>query len=63
MTTAANKTLDNIWSSLENLQEFVISSKVAKVDRKILSMIECELLCLEGKLRLFSDYKPAKRNK
>jgi hypothetical protein len=58
-----NSVLENIWSSLENLQEYVVSNKIGKVDRKVLSMIESDLLNLECRLKLFTDYKPVRRSK
>lgn len=63
MAFAKNKSLENIWTCLENIQEYVVSDKITKADKKVLAMIECDLLGLEGKLRLFTDYKPARRNK
>jgi hypothetical protein len=63
MVVAKNKTLENIWTCLENIQEYVVSDKISKADRKVLAMIECDLLGLEGKLRLFTNYKPARRDK
>jgi hypothetical protein len=63
MVVAKNKTLENIWNCLENIQEYVVSDKIGKADRKVLAMIECDLLGLEGKLRLFTNYKPARRDK
>lgn len=58
-----NSVLENIWASLENIQEYVVSNKISKADRKVLSMIECDLLNLECKLKLFTDYKPPRRSK
>lgn len=63
MVVVNNKSLENIWASLENLQEYVISNKISKADRKVISMIECDLLGLECKLKLFTDYKPARRDR
>lgn len=53
--------LEKIWNSLENIQEFVISSKISKVDKKVLTMIESDLLNLEHKMRLFANYRPPRR--
>lgn len=63
MVVVKSKTLENIWMCLENIQEYVVSDKISKADRKVLAMIECDLLGLEGKLRLFTNYKPARRDK
>lgn len=61
--TVKTSSLKNIWNSLENLQEYVVSNKISKADKKIISMIECDLLNLECRLKLFTDYKPARRER
>lgn len=56
-----SKVLENIYSSLENIQQYLTSAKAANLDRKVLSMIEGDLVNLEYKLRLSSNYRPPRR--
>lgn len=56
-----SKALESIYCSLENLHTYFSSSKVSKVEKKVLSMVMCDLINLEEKIKLFTDYKPPKR--
>lgn len=62
MVAMRSTRLENIYEMLENIQEYLISSKAQSADKKVLSMVENELLSLEHKLSLFTNYRPS-RNK
>lgn len=57
----SEKSIERIYSSLENLLEYFGSKKSEKIDKKTRLMIESGLLKMEGVLRLSEDYKPPRR--
>lgn len=57
----SEKSLGSIYDSLESLLEFFSSKKAEDTDKKTLSLIEHDLICLEARLSLFNTkYKPSK---
>lgn len=60
MVVTRKTSLEAIYGILENIQEYMISSRVEQVDKKVLSMVENELVSLEYKLSLFTTYRPSR---
>lgn len=57
MTIEKSRSLEHIYSMLENLLDH-FSSVEAEKDQKLLSAVEGSLLKLEDHLKLNSNYKP-----
>lgn len=64
MVVKRSKHLENIYQSLENLEQYFTSVKCEKVDSRLMSFAESMLMKLESELRLnTSNYRPARRDK
>jgi hypothetical protein len=61
MVLKHSRTLENIYDSLERLTEFFSTEKAGRADDKTLSMIEHDLVSVESRLKLFTDYRPSRK--
>ena len=61
MVVKHSKSLENIYDSLERLLEFFASQSAENTDDRTLSMIEHDLVGMESRLRLFTDYRPSRK--
>lgn len=64
MVVKRSKHLENIYQSLENLEQYFTSVKCEKASDRVMSFVESTLLKVESELKLTtSNYRPTKQDK